>query len=78
MSESTHVFAGRITDLRECAEGRIGRVSVRGARALVALDLVPEAREGDTVLVHAGVALSLVRESVSEPEECEVARTGGD
>ena len=67
MSESTHVFAGRITDLRDAAEGRIGRVSVRGARVLVALDLVPEAQEGDTVLVHAGVALSLVREDKRDP-----------
>jgi hydrogenase maturation factor len=37
-------------------------VSVRGAMVEVALDLVPEAGEGDTVLVHAGVALSIVRE----------------
>ncbi len=29
----------------------------------VALDLVPEAKAGDTVLVHAGVALSLVRDA---------------
>jgi hydrogenase maturation factor len=62
MSESTHVFAGRITLVREELTGRVGRVSVRGAGAWVALDLVPEAREGDAVLVHAGVALALVRE----------------
>ena len=29
---------------------------------LVALELVPEAKAGDTLLVHAGVALSLVRD----------------
>jgi hydrogenase maturation factor len=34
----------------------------------VALDLVPEAREGDTVLVHAGVALTLVKAAPSGVE----------
>jgi len=64
MTESTHVFMGRITDLLLGPDGRTGRVSVRGARASVALDLVPEAAEGDYVLVHAGVAVALVH-----PEE---------
>jgi hydrogenase maturation factor len=45
-------------------------VSVRGAQVEVALDFVPEARAGDSVLVHAGVALSLLRD---EP----VAAAGG-
>jgi hydrogenase maturation factor len=40
----------------------VGRVSVRGARVEVALDLVPDAGPGDAVLVHAGVALAIVRE----------------
>ena len=57
------VFTARIVELRAGASGRVGRVSVRGARTEVLLDLVPEARAGDTVLVHAGVALSLVRDA---------------
>jgi hydrogenase maturation factor len=61
MTESLHVFTGRITRVREESAGREGRVSVGGAGAWVALDLVPDAREGDTVLVHAGVALARVR-----------------
>jgi hydrogenase expression/formation protein HypC len=61
MSEGPLVFAGQIVELREGPQGRVGRVRVRGARVDVALDFVPEARPGDTVLVHAGVALSLVR-----------------
>jgi hydrogenase expression/formation protein HypC len=57
------VFTGRILSCaRAGPEGRVGRVSVRGAMVDVALDLVPEAREGDAVLVHAGVALSVLRE----------------
>jgi len=40
----------------------VGRVSVRGATVEVVLDLVPAAGVGDTVLVHAGVALSTLRE----------------
>ena len=56
-------FTGRLVALQDGADGRIGRVSVRGAQVDVALDLVPEAKPGDSVLVHAGVALSLVRDA---------------
>ena len=57
------VFTGRLVAVEDAPEGRRGRVSVRGARLAVALDLVPEAKAGDTVLVHAGVALSLVQDA---------------
>jgi hydrogenase maturation factor len=66
---SSSVFCGQLTEVRAGAEGRVGRVSVRGARTEVALDLVPEAREGDTVLVHAGVALSVLREGTGDAAE---------
>ena len=62
MMEGPLVFAGRVVELREGPEGRRGRVSVRGARVDVALDLVPEATAGDTVLVQAGVAVCLLRD----------------
>jgi hydrogenase maturation factor len=61
MNEGPVVYTGRVIELAEGPEGRMGRVSVRGARARVVLDLVPEARAGDTVLVQAGVALALIR-----------------
>ena len=63
--------------LREGASGRTGRVSVRGATVEVALDLVPEAREGDSVLVHAGVALSLLRDEAVMPAGSHDAAGGG-
>jgi hydrogenase maturation factor len=62
VSESPPVVAGRLRELRQQGASRVGRVSVRGAEIEVVLDLVPEARAGDAVLVHAGVALSLLRE----------------
>jgi hydrogenase maturation factor len=62
MITGPQVFARRLLALRHDGEGRVGRVSVRGAAIEVALDLVPEAQAGDVVLVHAGVALSLVRD----------------
>ena len=61
------VFIGEIREIREDADGRHGEVSVGGARTDVALDLVPEARSGDRVLVHAGVALSVL--SGADPPE---------
>jgi hydrogenase maturation factor len=63
MMEGPLVVSGRVVDVREGPEGRVGRVSVRGACVGVALDLVPEAKEGDTVLVHAGVALARLRDA---------------
>jgi hydrogenase maturation factor len=62
MMDGSAVVTARIVDLCEAAHGRSGRVSVRGALVEVALDLVPGARAGDSVLVHAGVALSIVRD----------------
>ena len=63
MSDAAPVFTARLVELYEGPCGRVGRVSVRGARTDVLLDLVPEARAGDAVLVHAGVALALVRDA---------------
>lgn len=62
MMEGAPVYTGRVVDVRDGPDGRVGRVGVRGARVEVALDLVPEARAGDVVLVQAGVALSIVRD----------------
>lgn len=71
--DGTLVFTGRVVSAADGPDGRVGRVSVRGAKVEVALDLVPDAGEGDFVLVHAGVALSVLREdaaaAVSEDEE---------
>ena len=69
MSEASLVYAARVLALSEGPDGRVGRVSVRGARREVALDLVPEAAPGDTVLVHAGVALSLLRDDAEAGRE---------
>jgi hydrogenase maturation factor len=66
MMEGPLVFTGRLVALEDAPEGRRGRVSVRGARLEVALDLVPEALAGDVVLVHAGVALSRVRDVAAQ------------
>jgi hydrogenase maturation factor len=52
-----------LVEVEDDPDGRVGLVSVRGARTSVVLDLVPEAEAGDTVLVHAGVALALVRDA---------------
>ena len=43
-------------------EGRMASVDIMGVTRKVSLDLVPEANEGDFVLVHAGFALQVVDE----------------
>jgi len=69
MSEASPVYAARVLAWSAGPDGRVGRVSVRGAQLEVALDLVPEAAPGDTVLVHAGVALALMRDDAETGRE---------
>ena len=62
-----NLFVGVVEQVRETQAGRDATVSVRGARVQVALDAVPEAQVGDSVLIHAGVALSRLREEEAAP-----------
>jgi hydrogenase maturation factor len=68
MMEGTPVYTGRLVGVSEGPRGRVGRLSVRGARVEVVLDLVPEAATGDEVLAHAGVALAVVRDALKTPD----------
>ena len=65
-----NLFVGEIVELREDAAGRAALVCVRGARVEVALDLVPAAQVGDSVLIHAGVALARLGEEDLEKIPC--------
>ena len=55
---------GKIISITENKEGymRTGRVNFSGIFKEINLELVPDAKENDYVLVHVGVALSLVDE----------------
>lgn len=50
----------------EIKEGGMARVSAMGAERDIALDLTPQAGEGDYVLVHAGFAIEVVDEEYAE------------
>ena len=63
------LFVGRIEVVQETEAGRLGVVTVRGALREVALDCVPGARVGDSVLVSAGVALSRIEDQGEGREE---------
>jgi hydrogenase expression/formation protein HypC len=55
---------GKIKSIEEDKEGymRMGRVDFSGILKNINLELVPDAKENDYVLVHVGVALSIVDE----------------
>jgi hydrogenase expression/formation protein HypC len=54
---------GRIIELTQDEPlGRLGKVDFGGAVKAINLSLVPEARAGDYVLVHVGVAIGRVDE----------------
>jgi hydrogenase expression/formation protein HypC len=55
-------------------EGRMATVDIMGVSRKVSLDLVPEANEGDFVLVHAGFALQVVDEEFAN-ETLEMLKT---
>lgn len=47
-------------------EGRMASVDIMGVTRKVSLDMTPEAKEGDFVLVHAGFALQVVDEEYAK------------
>lgn len=47
----------KITELKE---DRLATVDILGVKRDIALDLTPQAQEGDFVLVHAGFAIEVV------------------
>ena len=55
-------------------ENRMATVDIMGVTRKISLDLVPEANEGDFVLVHAGFALQVVDEEFAN-ETLELLRT---
>ena len=62
------LYVGIVLSITESASGLSGVVSVGGACSEIALDLVPQARVGDAVLVHAGVALTRMAREEEEPQ----------
>jgi hydrogenase expression/formation protein HypC len=69
---------GRLLEIQgEDALGRRGRVAFGGIVKDVSLACVPEAREGDYVLVHVGVAISVIDAGEAE-ETLRFLRTMGD
>jgi hydrogenase expression/formation protein HypC len=53
----------RLTTIRQTDLLRMGTVDFGGVEREVCLDWVPEAREGDHVLVHVGFAISVIDEA---------------
>jgi hydrogenase expression/formation protein HypC len=57
---------GKVTTIEENDGIRIGRVEFGGIRRQACLDFVPEAQEGDYVMVHVGFAISVVDKEEAE------------
>ncbi|HWB32362.1 MAG TPA: HypC/HybG/HupF family hydrogenase formation chaperone [Acidobacteriaceae bacterium] len=53
---------GKVMTIAEEAGCRMARVQFEGVTQPVSLDLLPEASEGDYVLVHVGFAISRIDE----------------
>ncbi|MCX7984454.1 MAG: HypC/HybG/HupF family hydrogenase formation chaperone [Bacteroidetes bacterium] len=57
---------GKVIEIIEDQEPRMGRVDFGGVKKEVCLDLVPEVRVGQYVIVHVGFAISIVNEREAE------------
>jgi hydrogenase expression/formation protein HypC len=57
---------GKIAEIQENEGMRTGRVLFGGIARQACLDYVPEAREGDYVMVHVGFAISVVDKEQAE------------
>ena len=57
---SEQFYTGQISEIFQQDGLRFGRLRVGGAITRIVLELVPEVKVGDTVLVHAGVAVSKI------------------
>jgi hydrogenase expression/formation protein HypC len=57
---------GKVTLIEEKDGIRSGRVQFGGITRQVCLDFVPEANEGDYVMVHVGFAISVVDKAEAE------------
>lgn len=60
---------GKIIEIEEQQDEsvfQVGRVSFSGVTKKINLSLVPEAKKGDHVLVHVGVAVSVIDEEEAE------------
>lgn len=57
---------GKIAEIQIKESVRIGRVLFGGIARQACLDFVPEAQEGDFVMVHVGFAISVVDKEEAE------------
>jgi hydrogenase expression/formation protein HypC len=57
---------GKVAEIQEKEGVRTGRVLFGGIAREACLDFVPEAREGDYVMVHVGFAISVVDKEEAE------------
>lgn len=57
---------GKIISIQELAGFRVAEVEIAGAKRQVSLDMLPEAKEGDYVLVHAGYAMQVIDEQAAQ------------
>jgi hydrogenase expression/formation protein HypC len=70
-----------VTPIGDGTDARVGRVRFGGVTRDVRLDVLPEARPGDYVLVHVGLALSVIDEAEARrtlADLAEIERLGRD
>jgi hydrogenase expression/formation protein HypC len=57
---------GKIVEIYEAGDLRMGKIDFGGVTREVCLDFVPEARLGDYTIIHVGFAISLLSEKEAQ------------
>lgn len=57
---------GKILEITELAGFRTAKVDIAGTTRQVSLDMLPEAKVGDYILVHAGYGMQVIDEQAAQ------------
>jgi hydrogenase expression/formation protein HypC len=57
---------GKVLEINSSVSPAMGKVSFGGVKKDICLDLVPEVKTGDYVIVHVGFAISIVDEEEAQ------------
>ncbi len=71
------LLTGTVIAIEEKDGVRIARVNIRGARIHVPVDLLPDAKIGETILIESGVAIARVQNGEEKEQKPDVPGNPG-
>lgn len=57
---------GKVISIQETAGFRVAEVEISGSTRKVSLDMLPDAKKGDYILVHAGYGMQIIDKDAAD------------